>query len=183
MHFHLIHNFIFIIWASAFSLKWDRSCARAAAHHLLTLHACMSCFRSYITFLSGGMAERGGGELGAEWTPSTTAAVHALVPQPPPSPTLLRPRAAAALRASRRGAGRTKTSMRAKQAVVLLARTRERRGELGNLRLRRQGAREPTRPPLSSSRQGILAMYTRPAGWLPLTSYSECYCLLECNLT
>ena len=26
-------------------------------------------------------------------------------------------------------------------------------------------------------------MYTRPAGWLPLTSYSECYCLLECNLT
>lgn len=117
------------------------------------------------------------------WTPSTTAAVHALVPQPPPSPTLLRPRAAAALRASRRGAGRTKTSMRAKQAVVLLARTRERRGELGNLRWRRQGASEPTRPPLSSSRQGILAMYTRPAGWLPLTSYSECYCLLECNLT
>ena len=33
---------------------------------LLTLHACMSCFRSYITFLSDGMAERGGRELGAE---------------------------------------------------------------------------------------------------------------------
>ena len=56
--------------------------------------------------------------------------------------------------------------MRAKQAVVLLARTRERRGELGNLRWRRQGASEPTRPPLSSSRQGILCILGRQAGFL-----------------